>query len=197
MTPLLCCSLKHFLVSRCSGYDQTLNYLGRYLKRPPMAMSRLRHYDGQQVIFDYLNHHTGRHESMHCSVEEFIERWTRHIPEKGFRMIRYYGFLANRVRSKLLPKVYELLEQTVKKVKKIRYASLLKSNFGVDPLICILCGSPMRFVSLTRGKTHPITHKSNFAVHSAQFPSLRPPFAVTPNRARASSIPGPCLPFAP
>ena len=133
--------------------EKTINYLGRYLRRPPIAMSRLRHYDGQQVVFDYLNHHTGRHESKHCSVEEFIDRWTQHIPEKGFRMIRYYGFLANRVRSKWLPKVYDLLNQTVKKVKKIRYAGLLKSNFGTDPMKCILCGSPMRFVSLTRGKT--------------------------------------------
>ncbi len=35
-------------------------YLGRYLKRPPMAMSRLKHYDGSTVIFESLNHNTGK-----------------------------------------------------------------------------------------------------------------------------------------
>ena len=44
-------------------------------------------------------------------MDEFIERFIQHIPEKGFRMIRYYGFLSNAVRGKLLPKIYKILGQ--------------------------------------------------------------------------------------
>ncbi|MCP4473411.1 MAG: hypothetical protein GY821_02335 [Gammaproteobacteria bacterium] len=35
-----------------------VNYLGRYIKRPPIAESKLRHYNGKNVTFSYLNHTT-------------------------------------------------------------------------------------------------------------------------------------------
>ena len=79
--------------------------------------------------------------------------WDISIPEKGFRMIRYYGFLANRVRSTLLPKVFALLEQKQSKPDKIRYRQLLIKSFNLDPLICILCESVMVFSGVTPGKS--------------------------------------------
>ena len=42
------------------------------------------------------------------SVEEFIVRLTQHIPDKGFRQIRYGGIFASRVRSNLIPIVKTL-----------------------------------------------------------------------------------------
>ena len=114
-------------------------------------MSRLKHYDGSSVIFDFLNHKTGKHNRMELSTEEFITRFIRHIPDKGFRMIRYYGFLANRVRAKLLPTVYNLLEQPERNAIKITYQDLMIKSFGLDPLKCILCQSKMLFTGITRG----------------------------------------------
>lgn len=132
--------------------SHTINYLGRYLKRPPLAQSRLQHYDGQTVVFDYLNHTTQCHQSLTQQAEAFIGRFVQHIPDKGFRMIRYYGFLAHRVRGTLLPKVYPLLDQpTPAPPPRIRYPSLLQQSFGLDPLQCILCQSPLRLVRLISG----------------------------------------------
>ena len=124
-------------------HERTTKYLGRYLKRPAVSMSRLKHYDGRTVTFQYLNHKTKRYKRFTCEAEDFIKRIVQHIPDKGFRLIRYFGFLANRVRSKLLPKVYDLLDQPEKKALKIRFPALLKSSFGIDPLKCILCGAQM------------------------------------------------------
>ena len=129
----------------------TVNYLGRYIKRPPLAQSRLRHYDGQQVVFEYLNHTTKRHETATFEAEAFIGRFVQHIPDKGFRLIRYYGFLAHRVRGTLLPTVYELLDQPTPDPIKIRWPTLLQCSFGLNPLRCILCGSPLRFVRRALG----------------------------------------------
>lgn len=139
--------------------NHTVRYLGRYISRPPLAMSRLKHYDGQTVIFTYLDHNTKTYRRFTCEGEEFIARLTQHIPDKGFRLIRYYGFLAHRVRSTLLPKVYALLNQIEKSAKVIRYPDLLKSTFGLDPLICLLCQSIMLFSGITTGKPLRTLHQ--------------------------------------
>ena len=129
----------------------TVNYLGRYLKRPALAQSRLLHYDGQTIIFNYLNHTTGRHQTRTEPSEVFIARLVQHIPDKGFRLIRYYGFLAYRVRSTLLPKVYALLNQATPKPPTVRWPALLKQSFGLDPLQCILCQAPLRLSAIVKG----------------------------------------------
>ena len=74
---------------------RTISYLGRYLKRPPISQARLKHYDGRSVTFKYLNHKTKKYQNAQFSTTEFINRFTQHMPEKGFRMIRYFGILAN------------------------------------------------------------------------------------------------------
>ncbi|NJD85713.1 hypothetical protein EWM60_12035 [Candidatus Erwinia dacicola] len=49
-------------------------------------------------------------------------------------MVRYSGFLANRKRGSLLPKVYEALEMKPrKKPKKPGFAVLMKGFLGTDP----------------------------------------------------------------
>lgn len=86
--------------------QQTAKYLGRYLKKPPVAGSRLAHYDGgSRITLRFLNHRTGHYEDLALSQPELILRLIKHIPEKHFRMIRYFGFLANRVVGELQPKV--------------------------------------------------------------------------------------------
>ena len=135
------------------NHHRNVKYLGRYIKRPPLSLSRLVHYDGKRVIFNYLNHTTDNHEQATFEAEEFIARFTQHIPDKHFRLINYYGFLANRVRGKLLPIVYQLLDQSEKLAQPLRWASLLKQSFGTDPLECILCGSRLLLSHLTFGKS--------------------------------------------
>lgn len=126
------------------NHKEIVRYLGGYVKRPPIAESKLLHYDGSEVGFKYLDHVTKTYRTFRLSVDEFIGRFIRHIPDVGFRMIRYYGFLANRVRSKYLPCVYQLLEQDYFEANPApSYAYLIQKDFGFNPLQCILCGSQM------------------------------------------------------
>jgi len=134
-------------------HKRNIDYLGRYIKRPPLSMSRLKHYDGKTVLFEYLDHRTGEHRTASYDTQTFIGRFVQHIPDKHFRMINFYGFLANRVRGKLLPKVYAVLNQTIQAVSTIRWADLQKHAFGVDPLRCIFCGNPMQLTAITQGKS--------------------------------------------
>lgn len=122
----------------------SVNYLARYTKRPPIAESKLRHYDGNEVTFSYLDHKTETYKKLTLSIEEFIGRFVQHIPDEGFRMIRYYGFLANRLRGKLLPVVHQLIgQQSEYNNTAPSYASLMEKSFGFNPLACILCGKQL------------------------------------------------------
>lgn len=122
----------------------SVDYLGRYTKRPPIAESKLRHYDGNEVTFSYLDHTTKTYKKLTLSIDEFIGRFVQHIPDEGFRMIRYYGFLANRLRGKLLPIVHKLIGQQSEYNNPLpTYASLMEKSFGFNPLACILCGKQL------------------------------------------------------
>ena len=138
------------------NYNETVNYLARYVKRPPIAESKLRHYDGHQVIFTYRDHATKSYRNFEASVDEFISRFIQHIPDVGFRMIRYYGVLANRVRGRLLPIVYNLLGQIQmckNAAQQIDFASLMEKNFGINPLTCILCGKKLLLELVVYGRS--------------------------------------------
>ena len=77
-------------------------------------------------------------------ITTFIGKLIQHIPDQGFKMIRYYGFLANRVRGVLLNVVYYALNLSKKlDSKKPTYVSLMIKSFGIDPMSCVTCKSPM------------------------------------------------------
>jgi len=70
-------------------HKQNVDYLGRYVKRPAIAESKLKHYDGNEIAFNYLDHNTKTYRRFKLPVEEFIGRLVQHIPDINFRMIRY------------------------------------------------------------------------------------------------------------
>jgi len=137
-----------------NSHKKNVEYLGKYIKRPPIAESRLTHYDGNNVVFQYLDHKTKSLKEKFLSVEEFIGKFISHIPDIGFRMIRYYGFLSTRLRKKLLPEVLQLLGQKAnKKSPAPSHANMMKDEFNVNPLECTLCGSTMLLSAIKFGIT--------------------------------------------
>nr|AMQ11472.1 Mobile element protein [Shigella dysenteriae] len=104
----------HF-AKKTRGAWKSVKYLGRYLKRPPVSAAKLRHYSGGAVVHHYYDHRTHQYRQQTLTQEEMIGRYISHIPAKHFKMVRYYGFLSNRKRGELLPKVYEALEMEARK----------------------------------------------------------------------------------
>ncbi|WGM11809.1 transposase [Arsenophonus nasoniae] len=131
----------------------SVKYLGRYLKRPPVSASKLRHYRGGAVVHHYHDHRTGQHRQQTLPQEEMIRRYISHIPARHFKMVRYSGFLSNRKRGKLLPKVYKALEMTArKKPENPGFSVLMKGFLRTDPYKCILCGDRLLFTGAQMGK---------------------------------------------
>lgn len=61
-------------------------------------------------------------------------------------MVRYFGFLANRVVGKLLPQVRKALGQDeVKKAARVTFTTLSQGLLKTDPFACLLCGAKMAF----------------------------------------------------
>lgn len=67
-------------------------YIGRYAKRPCLSETNIVYYsyEKQLVSFVYKDKITRTEKTETVSVDEFLKRLIRHIPEKNFRMIRHY-----------------------------------------------------------------------------------------------------------
>ena len=125
-----------------------IKYIGRYLGRPVIATSRIDDYDGENVTFHYNRHEDNELVYETIPALNFIERLIRHIPEKHFKMIRYYGLYARHRESD------KKLNHAIAKEKHGIYLSFNKwrecilASFGYDPLKCPCCGNSMSFLEL-------------------------------------------------
>lgn len=121
-----------------------LKYIGRYVKRPPIGETRIKSYDGKKVLFEYLDHYTNSVDTMEFDVYDFIANLICHIHDNNFRVFRYYGFLANRVRGALLPIVYTLLNmKDVITNVYITWREMMINTLNKDPLYCYFCDKEM------------------------------------------------------
>ncbi|MBS4024373.1 MAG: transposase [Clostridia bacterium] len=76
--------------------EAQVGYIGRYMRRPAMALSRILEYDGEKVTFKYFDKTEQKEKQETIFVEEFISRIIRHIPDEQFKTIRYYGIYSRR-----------------------------------------------------------------------------------------------------
>ena len=147
--------------------EKDIAYLGRYIKRPPISNSRLVHYSANEIRYKYHDHRTKTEKELSLSVFEFLDRLTKHIPERYARMIRYAGFLANRCRGKLLPIVKLLVgDFSDKKPKHISWRTLYRKTFGANPLQCILCNSMLKlgYISVGTSTQQLLSHHTKIAL---------------------------------
>lgn len=123
------------------NHHRNIEYLGRYLKRPPISETRIQSYDGKSVTYRYLDHHDKCQHSFTLSVFDFIKRLITHIPDCHFRMIRYYNWLSNRTRRKYLPWILQQVEQALSSTANVAvsWRALYIKTFGIDPLLCPAC----------------------------------------------------------
>jgi hypothetical protein len=79
---------------------------------------------------------------MTLSTEEFLRRFLLHWLPRGFVRIRFFGFLANRRRAKLLPVCRQLLAMNVPASPRSTESGIARQAAWS----CPLCGGPMTIV---------------------------------------------------
>lgn len=135
------------LPNRCEP-SKVIKYIGRYLGRPVIATSRIDSYDGDSVTFHYNRHEDNKLITRTVPVLEFISMLTQHIPEKHFKMIRYYGLYARQRASD--KKLHRAIFREKHKIflSFNRWRNCILHSFGYDPLKCPTCGKIMLFLKL-------------------------------------------------
>jgi hypothetical protein len=123
--------------TRVQDPDRVIRYVGRYVRHPAIAESRLVGYDGQRVTFRWTDHKSNAVRYRTLSVDEFIEALLQHVMEPGFRVVRHYGVYARRTKG-----VFRRFVE-----KWIMKQSQLTDGFqteGRTPPRCHKCGVSMR-----------------------------------------------------
>nr|WP_321011062.1 transposase [Eisenbergiella sp.] len=130
-------------------------YVSRYLGRPVIALSRINSYDGETVTLHNNKHEDYSFVQRTLPAIDFIKLLIQHIPEKNFKMTRYYGLYARH--RKINNKLY-------KAVSKSKHRILLDFNtwrkhflltMGYDPLQCPNCKHQMVFLELYHKHERP------------------------------------------
>jgi hypothetical protein len=114
-----------------------LQYAGRYARRPPIAQRRIIWIGERTVRFWYRDKRLqGRRVEVECSLEEFIDLWSQHIPERYQHAVRSSGLFAPRSLAQTCAAIFAILGQERKpRPKRLSWADSIKRNFGHDPLL--------------------------------------------------------------
>ena len=133
--------------------DITIKYISRYLGRPVIATSRIDTYDGENVTFHYTRHEDNKTVTETIPALNFIQKLIVHIPEKHFKMLRYYGIYAKHHKQEMkLRKCISAEKQCfLHSIQDWRQSILL--SFGYDPLCCSECGTSMLVLEVYHKKT--------------------------------------------
>jgi hypothetical protein len=124
-------------------------YIGRYIRHPAIADTRILTYDGATVTFYYADHQGTRHEQT-LPVLEFIHGVVRHIPPKHFKMVRYFGLYAPRKAATVRTIMQQIGKMIGRRVRRLDWRQRIQRSFDRDPLQCSRCGaSGMELYSLT------------------------------------------------
>jgi hypothetical protein len=156
-----------YIGEKLTNASFTTRYIGRYAERPAISETKIIYYsfEKQIVRFRHKDKISATEKVDTVSIDEFIKRLISHIPEKHFRMIRYYGFYANRVKNSLLELIcYQLqilfgsaqvLYSPDEQPRTWRQRILLTT--GSDPLLCPNCQLEMELIEIAfRSRDGPL-----------------------------------------
>ena len=135
----------------------TVSYVGRYAKRPCLSEAKISAYEPENslVRFQYTDKLCGEEKEIELSIDKFIGALIRHVPEKRFNMIRYYGMYANVLKWKMLKILAERLIYLYGRVylafepKIMSWRDRIKDMTNIDPLFCQKCQKHLELIQIS------------------------------------------------
>lgn len=138
-----------------AGPEPFLRYASLYTHRLVIGSGRLLECDDQSVTFKYKDYrHGGVTKSMRLGGEIFVNRFLQHVVPKGFRRIRYYGFLANatgrearrKIQTAWLASMKAGLAVLAPYAQALEQAEAQGRELGAWTPACPDCGGPVHYL---------------------------------------------------
>jgi len=145
-----------------------IKYIIRYIRHPAIAESRIIKVEANQVTFWYerKDQESGHMKRYYVTMEldDFIWALLQQLPDRNFRMVRFYGLYSNRLR--LLAKAALVLKDTLTSfydlglrltfIKQLEAAEERQTEPKKGlPLVCPRCGSEMELIDIYIYPTKP------------------------------------------
>jgi hypothetical protein len=136
----------HVYVTSTMSKAHFVEYVGRYIRRPPVAEHRLKRETEESVQYVAKDTRNNRLVSMRFSNEKLIHILKQQVPDRGRHNMRYFGLLAPRAKARTWAAVFLLLKQKQRPhPPRLSWRWLRLKTFGTDPLQDSL-GRPMHWV---------------------------------------------------
>lgn len=138
----------------------TAKYIGRYVSKPAIAEGRITGYDGKNITFWYQRHEDNKKVEETITAEEFIGKLVRHVPDRQFKMVRYYGIYSRRKKNNSL-EIFNRIGRKMKRKCSIKeWRQRIIKAFGIDPIKCPKCGKEMEFNDIYYWKCGSLIERS-------------------------------------
>jgi hypothetical protein len=144
--------------------EHIVKYIGRYSKRACLSEYKITKIEGEYISFeckDYKNSKDKKDpkiQELTFHYSDFFPRLLQHVPEKYFRVVRYYGLYHNMEKN-----VPETLRKTEEELQQIKEKELKELGGYESPLLCPRCGKRMAYVCtlIDKRKRERIQWKKN------------------------------------
>lgn len=141
--------------------EHFLRYAGRYVRRPPIAQRLILTITDGFVLFWHKDKRQDRQDTPRCTakgkrrhqrpteqctIEEFIDRWSQHIPKRYRHAVRHFGLFAPRRWGQAGAAIFATLGRKQRPRPKRRpWAASIQQQFGRN-LLLGHNGQRMKFV---------------------------------------------------
>ncbi len=125
-----------------SGPEKVLEYLGRYTHRVAISNYRIKRFENGNVIITWKDRaNNNKTREMKLSPEEFIRRFLLHTLPRGFRKIRYFGFLSSRYKTENIKAIRNLngMEDIPVNTEELSTEEMMLQLTGKDIRACPVC----------------------------------------------------------
>jgi hypothetical protein len=123
-------------VTDAMSKTKLLRYIGRYVRRPPIAEHRIIEINNNWVVFWTKDHKLKARVETWYSCERFVELLGEHIPDDYRHAIHHCGLLSPRGKNRTSALIFALLVQPTRpRPKRRSWAESLKRMFNYDPLV--------------------------------------------------------------
>jgi len=146
------------------GDDEGLERVAQYIIRNPFSEKKMTYNDETGTVIYHSRRHANTKRNFEVfTAQDFIAAITQHIPDKGFQMVRYYGWYSNRARgdrarkdiflrsqvSGLSPvSIIDVSDYQPRRLPSKKWRELIKKVWEVDPFECPRCGREMKMIAL-------------------------------------------------